>query len=112
LDVHALDSSVAFVIKGAADAAAHVLQPVLNLMQNMLQLESEWDKEGFLSSSNTLRSNPHIKNTVAKVFMRHTDDLAVARPCLVIMSYLLQNGNILGSESEAMYVPLTWIDFV
>jgi hypothetical protein len=44
--------------------------------------------------------------------MRHTDDLAVARPCLVIMSYLLQNGNILGSESEAMYVPLTWIDFV
>jgi hypothetical protein len=103
LQLHNLDSSVMFVLRHVVGMEVPVVRPVLNLVQCMMQIESEWDHESFTSSSNTFRSNLQMRNCVVKLLLNNMDDLSVVLPCLVILCFVMQTMDSTNAETQAMY---------
>jgi hypothetical protein len=104
MELHTLDSTIVFILKQVVRLGAETVRPVLNLLQTMLQLESEWDCETFLSSTNSLCGNLQLKNNLVKILQRHFDDLSVVRPCLASLCFILQSVDRDSADAQAMYV--------
>lgn len=102
LELHNLDSSIIFVLKHVTSMSSQVARPALNLVQSILQLDSEWNPEAFVGSSNALRGNVQLRNIIVKLLLLHHDDLSLARPCLVILCFLIQNLDATKPEAQVM----------
>jgi hypothetical protein len=103
MGLHNLDGSILFVLRHVVGMNAQVVRHVLNLVQSMLQLESEWDRDSFASASNTFRENAQLRNCIIKLLLHHSDDLSIVRPSLVILCFVIHNVKAT-PETQAMYV--------
>ena len=90
MELHTLDSAVIFVMRGCVNLGAQAVRPVVSLAQCMLQLESEWDAESFNGASNAFRGNAEVRDIAAKILVKHADDVSIARPCLALLCFAMQ----------------------